>query len=261
MANGQFHGRVKTGIKITNPLTLPVSVRIKSPTGALRMGDGKETWRTVKPGETLYIPTKGKCEVDIQVHVIRFDELGDPVKLGDGGLQPIARTAGAGQKANSQPGPVFISEQREVKSGRWFTVAEWIITKGLAGVLRSVSIQLDGDCEAMVMIGRQPPTKVNQDTTLSYQNNVGINKGESVKVKAHAVRHGQGSCQAVIQGELYPVGTAAAAKKATAREKPWKVIESGPETTHEERKEPEEEPLRSLGEMIEDMKKREEVTV
>lgn len=254
MANGQFHGKRKTGLKITNPLTLPVSVRIKSPTGALHTGDGKETWRTIKPGEILYIPTKGKCEVDITVHVIRYNELGDPVKLGDGGLQPRARPAGAGQKANSQPGPVLISEQREVKSGRWFTVAEWIVTKGLAGLIRAISIQLNGDCEAKVIIGLQKPVRVTKDTTLSYQNNVWINKGESVKVKAHAVRHGQGSCQVMIQGELYPVGTAVPAKKApkTAPQ---------PVTVHEEREEPEEPPLHSLGEMIEDMKRREEVKV
>jgi len=254
MANGQYHGRIKTGIKITNPLSLPVSVRIKCPTGALRTGDGKETWRTVKPGETLYIPTKGKCEVDITVHIIRYNEVGDSDKLGDGGLQPVAQPAGTKQRANSQPGPVFISEQREVKSGRWFTVAEWLVTKGLAGVLRSVSIQLSGDCEAQVIIGGQPPVKVKQDTTLSYQNNTWINKGEFVKVKAHAVRGGHGSCQVMIQGELYPVGTAVPAKKAT-RPAPEPVA------VHEDSKEPEEPELRSLGDMIDDMKKREEVKV
>ena len=103
MANGQYHGRIKTGIKITNPLSLPVSVRIKCPTGALRTGDGKETWRTVKPGETLYVPTKGKCEVDITVHVIRFNEVGDPVKLGDGGLQPVVLPTGTAVPASKVP--------------------------------------------------------------------------------------------------------------------------------------------------------------
>jgi len=77
---------IKTGIKITNPLSMPVSVIIKCPTGALRWGNGKETCRIVKPGETLDIPTKGKCEVDITVHIIRYNEVGDKVKIGDGAL-------------------------------------------------------------------------------------------------------------------------------------------------------------------------------
>ena len=192
--------------------------------------------------------------MDIQVHIIRYNELGDPVKLGDGGLQPIAQPAGANQQATPKPGPILISEQKEVKSGRWFTIAEWLITKGLAGVIRSISIQLDGDCEAKVIIGRQVPVKVNKDTTLSYQNNVWINKGESVKVKAHAVRGGHGSCQVMIQGELYPVGTVVPAKKASLPA-PERVPEP------EDSQETEETPLRSLGDMIDDMKSREKVKV
>ena len=247
MANGQFHGKIKTGIKITNPLSLSVSVRIKSPTDALRTGDGQETWRTIKPGETLYIPTTGKCELDITVLVLRYNELGDSVKLGDGGLQPVAQPAGANHRANSKPGPVLISEQREVKSGRWFTVAEWLITKGLTGNIRSVSIQLQGDCEAKLIIGRQAPVKVKKDATLSFVKPEVILKGESVKVKAHAVRGGHGSCQVMIQGELYPIGTPVPDKKAP---------KTAPEPVAVQ-----EEELRSLGDMIDDMKKREEVKV
>jgi len=117
VANGQYHGRIKTGIKITNPLPLPVSVRIKSPTGALRTGDGKETWRTVKPGETLYVPTKGKCEVDITVHIIRYNEVGDSVKVGDGGLQPVALPTGtavpAGKVTKPEPKRIPIKKPRK----------------------------------------------------------------------------------------------------------------------------------------------------
>ena len=87
--NGQYHGKRKFGIKITNPLTLAVSVIIKSPTGSLHTGDGKETWRTIKPGETLYIPTKGRCEVDINPAVVRYDEVGSPIKLGDAGFRSV----------------------------------------------------------------------------------------------------------------------------------------------------------------------------
>lgn len=90
MANGKFHGKRKTGVKITNPLPLPVSVIIKSPTGALHTGDGKETWRTIKPGETLYIPTKGRAEVDIDVGIMRYDPVGNSSKIGDGSWEHVA---------------------------------------------------------------------------------------------------------------------------------------------------------------------------
>jgi len=254
MANGQYHGRMKTGIKITNPLSLPVFVRVKCPTGALRIGDGKETWRTVKPGETLYIPTKGKCELDITVDIIQYNKVGDTVKLGDGALVPVAKPAGSKSRAAPNPGPIFISEQREVKSGRWCTVAEWLITKGLSGALYSVAIQLGGDCEAKVIVGRQPASMVKQDSTITFPNNTWLNTGESVKVKAHAVGGGHGNCQVMIRGELCPTGIVVPAKKASQP-----APERAPEP--EDSKETEETQLRSLGEMIEDMKNREAVKV
>ncbi|KKM67008.1 hypothetical protein LCGC14_1475480 [marine sediment metagenome] len=90
MANGQFHGRLKTGVRITNPLTLTVLVRIKSATGALRTGDGKVTWRNIKPGETLVIPTKGKTEVDIDVNLLRYDHAGNMTNIGDGSWEHVS---------------------------------------------------------------------------------------------------------------------------------------------------------------------------
>lgn len=251
MANGQFHGKRKFGVKITNPLPLTVSVRIKCPTGALHTGDGKETWRTIKPGETLYIPTKGRCEVDIDPSIVRYDAVGNTDKVGDAGFRPIQKPA-SGKKPVPQAGPVLVSGQKSVKSGRWLTVAEWTITKGFAGLLNAISIQLDGDCSAEVIIARNKPVIVRRDTTLTYQNNTWINKGESVRVKAHSIKGAPGSCSVMIQGELYPVGTPVPADKA-----PKKAPEHI--TEEKKRKEPEEPELRSLGDMIEDMRKREEV--
>lgn len=251
MANGQYHGKKKFGIKITNPLPLAVSVRIHSPTGALHTGDGKDTWRTIKPGETLSIPTKGRCEVDIDPAVVRYDEVGSPIKLGDAEFRHVQKPA-PGKKVAPQAGPILVSEQKNVKSGRWLTVAEWTITRGFAGLLNVISIQLDGDCSAQVIIARNKLVSVRRDTTLKYQNNTWINKGESVRVKAHSVKGGQGTCHVMIQGELCPVGI------------PRRVpVAPGPAPEHvteeKKRKEPEEPTLRSLGEMIEDMRKEEEV--
>lgn len=83
MANGAYHGRKKHGINIKNPLALPVQVILKSETGCLRNGDGKESWRTIRPGETIYVGLKGSCEVDIQVYILRFDETGQSSKVGE----------------------------------------------------------------------------------------------------------------------------------------------------------------------------------
>jgi len=260
MADGQYHtknlartGKKSFGVKITNPLTLAVSVRIKCPTGALRSGDGKETWRTIKPKETLYIPTKGRCELDILPSIVRYDDVGNPIKLADAGFEHVQNPS-SGKKPAHQAGPTITAGQKNVKSGRWVIVAEWLITKGFAGLLQGISIQLDGDCEAQVIISRQKPVKVKKDTTLSYQNTTWINKGESVRVKAHAPGGGKGSCHVMIQGELCPVGTPVPADRLPG---------PAPEhiTEHKPSKEPEEPELRSLGDMIDEMRKREEVKV
>ena len=153
-----------------------------------------------------------------------------------------------------QPGPVLTAGQKDVKSRRWVTVAEWLITKEFGGLLQAISIQLSGDCEAQVIISKKKPTQVKQDTTLQYQNNTWLHKGESVRVKARSHIGNTGSAHVMIQGELYPVGTAVPVGKLSKRA-PEHITEKKP------RKEPEEPPLRSLGDMIEDMKKREEVLV
>lgn len=82
MANGAYHGRKKHGININNPLSLPVQVRVKSETGALRTGDGKETWRTIRPGCTVYLALKGSAEVDITVYIVRYDQTGQEHRVG-----------------------------------------------------------------------------------------------------------------------------------------------------------------------------------
>ncbi|GAH88432.1 unnamed protein product, partial [marine sediment metagenome] len=107
---------------------------------------------------------------------------------------------------------------------------------------------------AQVILKSLKPAKVKQDTTLQYQNNTRLNTGEAVRVKARSHVGNKGSAHVMIQGELYPVGTSVPAGKVT-KGAPEHITEKKP------RKEPEEPPLRSLGEMIDEMKKREEVKV
>ena len=89
----------KFGVEITNPLPLAVQVRITCPTGALRTGDGKVTSREIKPGETLYIPTKGKCEVNIYLSVLRYGEDGRAVVVGDVGFELVKKPVSALEEA------------------------------------------------------------------------------------------------------------------------------------------------------------------
>ena len=254
MPNGQFHGKHKgTGIRIKNPLSLSVWVLIKD-------GQGFDITRTLKPSQEIYVSLPHLGDYDVQTRILRYDQTGQSKVLGDGGWQSVA-TAGSPPRVTPQAGPVLHSGQKDVKSRRWVTVAEWLITKGFAGVLQAISIQLDGDCEAQVILPNSKPTLVKKDTTLSYQKNTWINKGQAVRVKARSHVGNKGSANVMIQGELYPVGTPVPAGKVPKRA-PEHVTEQKP------RKEPEEPPLRSLGDMIEDFKredrptkKREEVPV
>jgi len=254
MANGKFHGKRKTGIKITNPLTLPVSVRIHSPTGALHTGDGKDTWRTIKPGETLSIPTKGRAEVDIDVHIIRYDEVGNPNMLGVGGWQPIV-TIAKQSKTPVKAGPVMLLGRGEVRNGRWRNIKTWDISPGFSGLLKAISIGLTGDAEARVEVGLNKVHKARQDTTLNYQNNMWLAAGEVVKVRGRSKNGNGGTVDVSIAGELFPVGTAGHPAEKKATRGPGSAPEKKP------KKEPEETPLRSLGDLIEEMEKREEVKV
>jgi len=261
MANGQFHGKHRgTGLRIKNPLSLSVWVLIKD-------GQAFDITRTLKPGQEIYITLPHQGDYDVETKILRFDETGQSKVLGAGGWQSTPTAVAVKPKMTPQPGPVLIAEQKDVKSRRWVTVAEWVITKGFSGMLNAISIQLDGDCEAQVILPHSPkptfnkPTKVKQDTTLSYPNNTWLNKGEAVRVKARAKIGNKGSAHVMIQGELYPVGTPVPAGRVSKRgdlrpgSAPEHITEKKP------RKEPEETPLRSLGDMIEEMKKREEVKV
>jgi len=245
MPNGQFHGRHKgPAIRIKNPLSLAVELTITD-------GKGFATCRTLRPGAEVYVKVPHQGDYDIDPKILRYDHTGQPARLGDGGFEPTS-TVVAKPKMAPQPGPILTAGQKEVKSRRWVTVAEWLITKGFAGLLRAISIQLDGDCEAQVIISGKKPTRVKQDTTLQYQNNTWLNKGEAVRVKARSHIGNKGTVHAMIQGELYPAWTAVPTGKVT-KKAPEHVTETKPS------KEPEEPPLRSLGEMIDEMKKREEV--
>ena len=254
MANGQFHGKHKSGIRIKNPLSLAVEVLIKD-------GKGFATYRTLKPGAEVYVKVPQQGDYDIEPKILRYDETGESKVLGDGSWQSTS-TVAVKPKMTPQPGPVLVAEQKDVKSRRWVTVAEWLVTKGFGGLLNAISIQLDGDCEAQVILpNNKLPTKVRQDTTLSYANNTLINKGEAVRVKARSMSGNKGSAHVMIQGELYPVGTPVPAGRVSRRGD----LRPGPAPEHvtekKPRKEPEETPLRSLGDMIEEMRKREEVPV
>jgi len=247
MPNGQFHGKAKgPAIRIKNPLSLAVEILVK---------DDKDfaTYRTLKPGAEVYVKVPLQGDYDIVPKILRYDETGQSKVLGEGGWQSTS-TVAVKPKKTTQPGPVLVAEHKNVKSRRWVIVAEWLITKDFSGVLHAISIQLDGDCEAQVILPNNKTTKVRQDTSLSYPNDTWLHKGEAVRVMARLKIGNKGSAHVMIQGELYPVGTRVRVDRRPGPA-PEHVTEKKPG------KEPEETPLRSLGDMIEEMKKREEVKV
>jgi len=116
MANGAYHGRKKHGVNIKNPLKLPVRVKVKSATGALRTGTGKETWRTIRPGETIYISLKGSAEIDVEAEVIRYDETGQEHKVGDAQWEHTDHKPSTGAKAIlARPVPERVTEEKAEK--------------------------------------------------------------------------------------------------------------------------------------------------
>lgn len=110
MSNGQFHQKNQKkrryGVKIKNPLRLPVVARITCETGAIRSGamDGKETTRTIGPGEEIFVSTKGSCELDIKFSVIRYDEVGNTTRLGEAGGSHVAHHDPMGKKGKPSTG-------------------------------------------------------------------------------------------------------------------------------------------------------------
>jgi len=253
MPNGQFHGRTKGhGIRIKNPLRLTVEVTILDAQFQKNPMTGFSTCRTLRPGAEVYVKVPQPGEYDIKTSIIRYDETGQTIRLGDADWEPVA-TAGAPPRMTPKAGPVLQSGQKELKSRRWVTVAEWLIPKGFAGELKGITLQLDGDCEAQIILPNSKPTSIDKDIAVSYQQGTWVNKGEAVRVKARSRLGNGGTANVMIQGTLYPVGT----------QVPGKVSKRAPEQVTEKkpRKEPEEPPLRSLGDMIEEMRKEEEVKV
>ena len=120
MAVGQLTDKKKKtryGVNINNPLRLPVKVIVTSKTGALYTGSGYESEHIIKPGQLVFIPTKGTAEVDIETVILRYDEKGDPVELGLGGWNPSGHQ-------DIKPKPEYITEEKPKKE----TVEEVSIT-------------------------------------------------------------------------------------------------------------------------------------
>lgn len=77
----------KYGVSIRNPLDMPVMVDIRCETGAMMIGNRHVASRILKPGSTLWIDTRGRCELDIYVKLIKYDPAGKVVVIGDGGFE------------------------------------------------------------------------------------------------------------------------------------------------------------------------------
>lgn len=247
MPNGQFHGnRRPPAIRIKNPLRLTVEVTILD-------GQGFSACRTLKPGTEVYVKVPHAGDYDIKTSIIRYDETGNVVRLGEGDCQPLA-VPPMGVNPRPAAGPRIEHNKCDVSDRRWRNVVIWNIPQGFAGLLNLISIQLSGDAEARIELPGQAPYKARKDTSMSFQNNVWVNAGQVLRVKGRSRAGNGGTVDVIIQGQFYPVGTAVPAE-------PTPVGAPGHITEKKPRKEPEVPPLRSLREMIEEMKEREEVKV
>jgi len=247
MANGKYHGTRKGhGIRINNPLSLSVWVVISD-------GTGWDLTRTLKPGQEVYVTVPHLGEYEVKPKVLRFEETGTSKILGDASFE-VTPTPPKQARKLSKTGPVFITEARNVKDRRMRTVAEWRVLKGFEGLLKAINIELSGDCEAEVILPNGYSKKVRSDETLTWPSPVQIHSGSSgaaVVVKAGSIVGNSGSIRVIIQGELHALPTPQDATQVTR---------SGT-LPLEPREEPEETPLRSLGDLMEEMRKREEVKV
>ena len=254
MPNGQYHGTKKGhGIRIKNPLRLTVEVTILDGNAKKGISPSFSTCRTIKPGAEVWVKVPQPGQYDIKTSIIRYDEVGEVIRLGDGDWQH-APVPGQPVSKQPQPGPVFITESITVDSRRWRTVAEWLVLKGFVGEVRAINIQLTDDCEAQVIFPNTPGKTVRANTTLKPSTPVLLQKGEAVRVKARSKLGNQGTAQVIIQGELHAVpGVPAGVVRGPSA--PVQLTEEKPT------EKPEETELRSLGELIEDMRKEEEVKV
>jgi len=245
--------RKKYGINVKNPLSLPVSVRIKSKAGALDQGNGYETWRKIRPGDTIYIPLKASVQVEVDVHIDRYDETGQCHKLGDGGWEqvdhkdlvlqveakPIVLT-GSWQGSNGQGA---------ASSKRWHVIVVWKVPPDHVGDLKRVSFDLspmEPGAGARCMLKYPGYQQVfPQSGHVSFNGKAAIHGGQEVKVYGRSIDGGIVDVTATITGEEWPL-----VRKPRVTRVPEHITEGKP-------KQEVGEPIRSLGEMIEEMKKEE----
>lgn len=242
MPNGQYHGKKnRSGIRVKNPLPMSVEVDITD-------DHGFGTCRTLRPGAEVYVKVPQQGDYDVKVGILRYDHTGKASMLGDASWEEVS-TAVPKSSPAAVAGPRIIHGKKALNCRRWKNVVTWKIPQGFSGQLMAISIKLSGDAEARVDLpGNRKPNRVIQDITLPYKN-LSLNTGQTVWVKGRSIIGNDGMVEVMMQGQLYPVGS------------PVPVRKGSPEHITEKKPREPEEPIRSLGEMMEEMEKREAVKV
>jgi hypothetical protein len=142
------------GIKIKNPLSLPVRVVIKSDTGALRTGDGTETWRKIDAGAEINISLKGQCELDITATVLKYRPDGNEERLGEVDLRHVHHRARASKRVKKKLEAV---DTYQGSSRSWTEVVSWQAENGMVGWLDNVNVTspLYGFADFKVVLGKK----------------------------------------------------------------------------------------------------------
>ncbi|KKN58162.1 hypothetical protein LCGC14_0555030 [marine sediment metagenome] len=251
MANGPKQGMRGWGIKIKNPLPLTVRVKIQCETGALRTGDGKGTWRTIPPGEELYLSTKGQCELDITTTILKFDPAGKENEVGPAELRQTHHQAPSAKRLKKK---VETTGMYAGSSRQWEEVVSWRAGLGVIAWLDSVEIsaQLYGFADYKVLVGNKViygPAALNSAVTLHPGDFV---SREAVKV--FAMSRAGGDIEVTAKLKLRQE-----AGLGTVSGKSAEVTDGEPirEDVPPEEREEAEVPIRTLGDQIADLRKQE----
>ena len=237
--NGQYHGKKnRLGIRIKNPLPKAVLVDILD-------GKGYGTCRTLHPGGEVYVKVPHPGDYDVKTTILRYDETGQSHSLGETSWDEVTTVAPKSSPAPAA-GPIILHQTSTLHNRRWKNIISWNIPFDCTGLLMAISIQITGDVEARVDLPNTLPQIAREDTTLAYKNSKPLKPGQTVRVKGRGKVGNGGTIEVMLQGQLTPDGT---------------KIPTDKQPTEAKRRQPEQPPIRSLGELMDEMEKREKVTV
>jgi len=251
------------GVKIRNPLRLPVVARVRSETGAIRMGamNGKETRREIGPGGEIFVATKGSCDLDVSIGIVRYEYDGMTKYLGEADFRCIDHRDAKGGTSKKAPliTPVEFTSTVDVDTtSKSVPITTWQVDHLREGKLLNVAIDIQpmepltkGKAWVIIRdaVGDKwvdlTPVKLTESTTLDFKRETTVPPGHKVVIVGRSTG-GITRFTGVITGEEMPA--IARVPTRVTKEKKRKPVQE------------EEVEIHSLGDLLRD-RAREEVAV